>query len=309
LAVISWKFVETPFRQRVILKTRSRIFAFAGVTTMASLLAELAIFNSQGAPSRLPAEALRHVNGERCCVFDHNLSMEQALAGAFIELGAGDTQKPVELMVWGDSHAMAVMPVLDSLCNEYSVRGVAATHSATAPLVGYRSGKSDFLDKGIAYNDAVVDFIGNQHVRNVILAAHWGKSDIEPVRSSMRETIIAMRDTGARIWILREVPIQRWNVPDVLASAVWREQYTGDLGLPITEHLKTWQRQSPIFEGISTEFPGVIILDPTDLLVKDDLCVVLKSGKALYCDDNHLTVAGAMLLRPLFEPVFNDDTK
>lgn len=309
LAVISWKFVETPFRQRVILKTRSRIFTFAGVTTMASLLAGVAIFKSQGAPSRLPAEALRHVNGERRCVFDHDLSMEQALAGDFIELGAGDKQKPVELMVWGDSHAMAVMPVFDSLCEEYSIRGVAATHSATAPLVGYRNGKSDFLDKGVAYNNAVVDFVRNQRVRNVILAARWGKSAIDPVRSSMHETITSLRETGAKIWIMREVPIQRWDVPDVLAATVWRGQNTGNLGLQVTEHVQAAHRQNSIFEGISTRFPSVTILDPTDLLVSDDLCRVVKDGKALYCDDNHLTVAGAMLLRPLFEPIFVDDKK
>jgi hypothetical protein len=35
----------------------------------------------------------------------------------------------------------------------------------------------------------------------------------------------------------------------------------------------------------------------------------VKDGKALYCDDNHLTVAGAMLLRPLFEPIFGDAKK
>lgn len=309
LAAISWKFVETPFRQRVILKTRSQIFTFAGVTTMASLLAGLAIFKSQGAPSRLPAEALRHVNGERRCVFDHELSMGQALAGDFIELGAGDKQKPVELMVWGDSHAMAVMPVLDRLCQEYSVRGVAATHSATAPLVGYQSPKSDLQDKGIHYNKAVVDFIRNQRVRNVIIVANWGvymdgNGEPRSLSRGLSDTLDVLRATGAKIWIMRQVPKQPWDVPDALASTVWRGQNTGDLGLPIKGNLQEFQRQSAIFEEISTRFPGVAIFDPTDLLASGGLCRVVKDDKALYCDDNHLTVAGALLLRPLFEPIF-----
>ena len=314
LAVISWKFVETPFRQRVVLKTRSQVFTFAGVTGMVSLLAGLAIFKSQGVPSRLPAEALRHLNGERRCIFDHDLSMEQALAGDFIELGAGDKKKTIELMVWGDSHAMAVMPVLDSLCEEYSVRGVAATHSATAPLVGYRSGKSDFLDQGIAYNNAVVDFIRDQRVRNVVIVANWGvytigNKELMPLSRCLSDTLDVLKVTGAKIWIMRQVPKQPWDVPDTLASTVWRGQNSGNLGLPVKEHLQEFRRQSPIYEGISTRFPSVTILDPTDLLVTNDLCGVLKNSQALYCDDNHLTVAGAMLLRPLFEPIFVDDKK
>jgi peptidoglycan/LPS O-acetylase OafA/YrhL len=315
LAVISWKFVETPFRQRVIFKSRSQIFTFAGVTTMASLLAGLAIFKSQGVPSRLPAEALRYVNGERRCVFDHDLSMEQAVAGDFIELGNGDARdKPIDLMVWGDSHAMAVMPVIDSLCKEYSVRGVAATHSATAPLLGYQSSKSDLQDKGIHYNKAVVNFIRNQRVRNVIIVANWGVYTIGNKESislsrGLSDTLDTLQATGAKIWIMRQVPKQPWDVPDALASTVWRGQNTGDLGLPLKEHLQEFQRQSPIFEGISTQYPGVTILDATDLLVTTDLCRVWKDGNALYCDDNHLTTAGAMLLRPLFEPIVGNAKK
>lgn len=309
LAVISWRFVETPFRQSLIFKTRSRIFTFAGVTTIASLLAGLAIFKSQGAPSRLPAEALRHVNGERRCVFDHDLSMERALAGDFIELGTGDKQKPVELMVWGDSHAMAVIPVIDGLCKEYSFRGVAATHSATAPLVGYQSPKSMLQDKGIQYNKAVIDFILNQRVRHVIIVANWGvyafgNRERISLSLSLSDTLDVLKATRAKIWIMRQVPKQPWDVPDALATTVWRGQNTGNLGLQVTEHLQAAHRQNPIFEGVSTQFRGVTILDPTDLLVSDRLCRVVKDGKALYCDDNHLTVAGALLLRPLFEPIF-----
>lgn len=123
------------------------------------------------------------------------------------------------------------------------------------------------------------------------------------------DTIDALRDTGATIWILREVPTQRWNVPDVLASTVWRGQDVGNLGLPIAEYRQQFHRQSQIFEGISTRFPGVALLDPTDLLVSNNLCRVVKNGQALYTDDNHLTVAGAMLLKPLFDPIFASISK
>jgi hypothetical protein len=42
--------------------------------------------------------------------------LTEARKGDFVELGTGNTNQPIELLVWGDSHAMAVMPVLDAAC-------------------------------------------------------------------------------------------------------------------------------------------------------------------------------------------------
>ena len=40
-----------------------------------------------------------------------------------------------------------------------------------------------------------------------------------------------------------------------------------------------------------------------------NLCRVAEGGKSLYCDKHHLSVAGAMVLRPLFEPIFRGINK
>ena len=153
LAILSWRFVETPFRKRTVLKSRVQIFSFASITTAVLLLAGLAIHQMQGVPSRIPAEAVRYANGSTDRAFLNELDLKQALAGEFIELGTGDKRLPIGLLVWGDSHAMAAMPMVDILCKEHSVRGVAATHSSTAPLVGYESkGEYSLKEESIPYN-------------------------------------------------------------------------------------------------------------------------------------------------------------
>jgi peptidoglycan/LPS O-acetylase OafA/YrhL len=310
LAVLSWRFVETPFRKRTILKSRVQIFSFASITTAVLLFAGLAIHKTQGVPSRIPAEALRYAAGSTDRAFIKELGLKEALAGDFIELGTGDKHLPIDLLVWGDSHAMAAMPVLDVLCKEHSIRGVAATHSSTAPLVGYeRQWKGSLNEKSIAFNNAVVAFIRSQRVGDVVLVAAWGSgygSDdggTARLRRSLLDTISALKGTGARIWIMSQVPYHRWNVPHALVSAVLRGRDPEQLGLPLAEHHEACRLQDPIFEGVSA--PGVTVLDPTDLFVSsNNLCRVAEGGKALYCDKQHLTVAGAMLLRPLFEPIF-----
>ena len=309
LAILSWRFVETPFRKRMILKSRAQIFSFASITTAVLLLAGLAVFKFKGVPSRISAERLGYASGATDRAFLKDIGLKEALAGDFIELGTGDKRLPIALLVWGDSHAMAAMPVLDVLCKEHSVRGVAATHNSTAPLVGYESKISDLKKDNITFNNVVVEFIRTKRVSDVVLVAMWrghvAESDTARIRRGLLDTIVALKDTGTRIWIMRQVPQHRWNVPDALTSSVFHGNDPEELALPLTEYRKQFQNQSPVFEGLATKFPSVTVLDPTDLFVDvTGRCRVAKDGKALYCDTDHLTVAGAMLLRPLFEPIF-----
>jgi len=309
LAVLSWKFVETPFRKRRVLKSRAQIFSFAVTTTAILLLAGLSISQLQGLPSRIPEAALAYADGNADRAFLNDVSLKQALAGDFVELGAGDKHLPINLLVWGDSHAMATLPVFDILCKEHAVRGVAATHASTPPLVGYESQDEFSLKKeSNAFNNEVVEFIHSNRVSDVVIVAMWGGYETDGgttarFRRSLLDTISALKDTGARIWIMRQVPKHCRKVPNALASAIWHGGDTEGLGLSQADHYKACRLQDPIFEGISA--PDVTILDPTDLFVNSNqLCRAAAGGKALYYDDHHLTTAGAMVLRPLFEPVF-----
>jgi hypothetical protein len=311
LAVLSWKFVETPFRQRVILNTRSQIFAFALSTTAILLLAGLAIFKLHGIPDRIPQNALQYIKDDNKVIWNHDLTLKEVSAGKFVELGCGNTKQSVDIFVWGDSHAMAVMPVLHDLCNSTSVRALAATHSATPPLVGFIGAKSDLLTDSVPFNNAIVAFIQNNQVPNVLLVANWGAYMTDTpetcrLRRGLLDTLNALKETHTKIWLLRQVPKQPYDVPQALASAVWHGRDIKTLGLPLPEHYAAFQHQNPIFEGLATQFPNVGILNPTPLLLDDSnqICRVITDGTALYIDDNHLSTAGAMLLRPLFEPIF-----
>jgi len=306
-ATLSWRFVEIPFRKRTIFKRRVQMFSFACVTTAMLLLTGLVVFEFKGLPSRIPAAALAYASGNTDRTFLNDLSVKQALAGHFVEIGRGDTHLQIDLLVWGDSFAMAVMPVFDVLCKEHSVRGVAATHVATAPLIGYECKDKYSLKEGsIAFNSAVVDFVHRKRVGNVVLAANWGGyRESARLRHCLFETMDALKDTSARIWIMRSVPRQRWNVPSALALTVLHGNSPEELGCTLAEHRNEFRRQDPMFEGLATKYPNVTFMDPTYLFVNaSGRCRVAKGGKALYCDEEHLTVAGAMLLKPLFDPIF-----
>jgi Predicted acyltransferases len=65
LAILSWRFVETPIRHRAIFPARSSLFSFAVLFVLTVFaLASFVIF-TLGYPSRLPAQALLYAQAER----------------------------------------------------------------------------------------------------------------------------------------------------------------------------------------------------------------------------------------------------
>jgi peptidoglycan/LPS O-acetylase OafA/YrhL len=321
LAVLSWKYVETPFRKKIFFHKRPQIFAFGAATTALLLLAGLAVFKLQGVPSRIPKDALQYLESGNSDVATapasgRELELKDALNGDFPGLGMADKALPVSLLVWGDSHAKVEMPVLDILCKEHSGRGVVASHPQTAPLVGYDSeGVWSLKGDSIPFNNAVIDYIRKNSVRDVLIIARWdfyidADKGTSRLHDGLVATINALRDSGARIWIMRQVPKYPWNVPKALASAVMHGQDPESIGMSGAEYREESRRQDPIFDGLETKFPGVTVLDPTALFVNaSGRCRVASGGKPLYWDADHVNVAGAMMLRPLFEPIFGANGK
>ena len=77
------------------------------------------------------------------------------------------------------------------------------------------------------------------------------------------------------------------------------------LGLSLDEYRQEMQVQDPIFAGVDAKAPSVTVLDPTQLFATSSgRCRVAQGGEALYWDADHVNIAGAMMLRPLFGPIF-----
>jgi hypothetical protein len=165
----------------------------------------------------------------------------------------------------------------------------------------------------LAFNDAVVRFIRSNRISNVIIIARWDyyvteDKGTDRLHRGIMATIEALQNSGAKIWIMRQVPKYSWNVPKALASAVLHGHDPEQLGQPVAEQRIQMQIQNPIFEGISSS--NVTILDPTDFFVDGSgRCRVAKDGKSLYFDTDHVNLAGAFMLRPLFEPIFDEHKK
>ena len=110
IAIISWHFIERPFRRRENFDRRT-IFGYSAVSVLASLAIGSAVYFSGGIPGRVEPDALAFEKSstdidplrDRChgrvnhppCQF------------------AGKESAPVSFALWGDSHAAAFRPSLE----------------------------------------------------------------------------------------------------------------------------------------------------------------------------------------------------
>jgi len=303
LATLSWKLVEIPFRKRRLCPRRSQLFASAGVAVLLLLILGCGVYLKHGVPSRLPAQALAYQSP----TFDTPFFKRNFFtSGKFAELGAQRANQPVEFMLWGDSHAMAVAPILDELGRRFSVRGVQATHPATAPLLGqfhvvHRTAGINAPNFG----QTIVDFVAKEHVRAVVIAASWSYyRPADVVGARLAATVQALLKSGAHVYVLKDVPDTGFDVPRFATLTALRHGSLANLSVSPVKYAADNHDYEPVFNHLSQM--GATVLDTSKYLLNaEGRYDVMRDGKLLYSDNAHLTAEGAKQLAPMFEPLFH----
>lgn len=305
LAVISWKCIETPFRQRRWLSERRQIFTFGGAVTCVFIASALMVSALKGIPSRYPASALAYAASRNSHGFREVISTDNALAGNFTELGSAGRAQPIHVLVWGDSHAMAITPAIDKLCREHQRRGVLAGFHSTPPVLDYITprefGLGQLAPKVAA---SVVAFAAREHIPHVIMTAKWDAfAASAEFRADLIATVRALMSAGSQVLLLRDVPAPGFDVPRIAALTTLRGGDIHSLGLSKEKHQQAHAALEPTFAELTRM--GATVIDPADLFLNPHgIYGVLKNDRILYYDSHHLTREGAALLSPLFEPVF-----
>jgi peptidoglycan/LPS O-acetylase OafA/YrhL len=304
LAFLSWKFVETPFRTRRLSATSSGIRAFTGASLAVVLVCGGIVRIMDGFPGRLSPQILAYANGKDDEGFIYEGSVQDIQQKALIPIGSRRSDAPVRVIVWGDSYAMAVMPAFDALLRERGLAGRAATHSSTAPVLGYyRRLRFGLGEDSLAFNDALFSYIETQHPTDVVLVAQWGsysgKSDAEnsaSLESALLGTVRRLVSLGVRPWIFLQVPTHSFDVPKALVRAALLGE---DISVRCSKP-EGWNGLSG--EGshflTSIESSGARLLDPRPFFLDPTgkYYMVARDGVPLYRDSGHLTTRGARLV-------------
>lgn len=324
LAILSWRFIETPFRKPGLLVGQKQTFRFFYLTTLTIAVTGTLIYKTDGLPARFNSEilAIAKVSDEEFDAPDNpNLREDKKIP----RLENSSNGKPT-IMVWGDSHAKAALPVFRELCQAHDTDVLYACKGGVPPILGINR---EPVKKDMAgYNDTVFAALQKEGIKTVILIARWNaypveftsfftpnitfrKPDNTPPKqvfeTQLQRTVQQLREHNIQVFILKQVPWQKGNVPKNLVNAI---RFQGDpdlIGISIEDHLNEQQSTNDFLDSLAGT--GVKVLDPLALLSHHGRTLTSDGDIPLYRDADHLSIAGSIRLRPLFEPIFKESSQ
>jgi len=304
LAVLSWRYIESPFRKRKWFQSRKSIFAFGGSATVATGVLGVRVMYANGVPERLSPEARKFDETARAEWSKiPNASKETIAAGDVIAIGSQKKSASIDWLLWGDSHAKALLPAFEPFLKERDLNGRLITCDSVAPVIGYQTSYN--LELGLdalSLNATTLEYIRLKHVANVALVANWRiygnetdhADDTVPFRQALLHTVRDVVAAGATPWVFVDVPNHSFDVPrGLMLFSMYHRDLTSYCAVP----------------GSSTDLPtgdagmlvelkkaGARIVDPrSDFLSADHLFYrVSENGASLYWDSDHLSEWGAV---------------
>lgn len=321
IAFLSWRFVEQPVRRMNDIRA-GMVFQTALATLALGCAVGLLVRGSGGFPSRMEPQviALDAATRSMARLPRHCTGSAPARRHTLCLLGARRDLPPTFLL-WGDSHANALMPAFDRAGVELGLVGRIASYPACPALLGV-----DRLDQPpshdcSAFNDAVLGALrAMPSVRTVFLVSRWGfcatgvrteggppchlGSDQEQSRplestqslftQSLRTTVATLTGMGRTVVLVAPTPEFHSNVPETLARAAL---FGGPPNLALSERDYVRRQRLVLrdFILLRDRF-AVRLIYPHRILCRGGHCRTTVHGTPLYADDDHLSRTGSLLL-------------
>ncbi len=326
IAALSWKYIETPFRQKSYCGKRKQLFAVAAVLSGLFIVTGTILYKTEGIPGRFPEEVSRH-RKIRSPLDDTRGLSQLAETGTLPSIGAEGEGSAGSVLIWGDSHLMSLMPVFDKLGKDNRVKIYTAVKPGICPIAETYSAGDSHADKDPG--TPVLTFLEANQIKHVFITARWNVyvfgmpggekgrllSDAE-TRSKkpeeagpilvkyLRKTVTRLNEMGIKVWLMRDVGLQPRSVPETVAQAASRGMDLNSFAIPAAQVREKFE---PVNALLDEALAGldVTILDPIPYLTDDSgRYLMAKDGVALFNDRDHFSPAGSGILAPLLAPVF-----
>lgn len=318
-ALVSWRFLEQPIRQRKVLAGQRPIFAFGVACIAVTLLVGLALHVGRGFESRFDGDRLKIVRGmtDRIANKDAcmNVAADQIAKGELCILGTKGMAS-TNVVVWGDSHAEALAPGIDAIAT--GARRSAFFAGQHGCSIGLHLQETGWADRSCAaFSRAMLDYLlTTPAIDKVVLVSRWSslraaepqtsaKSDQSSVTAAqaLAHVVMQLGAAGKQVWLVGSVPDVKTLVPRALYLKSMGFAQDFEIRQSLAEYLEVQKNTLAVLRNLA-EQTGVMLVLPHERLCTSAWCEIAQDGYPLYFDDNHLSTHGAKLVAQVVAPIF-----
>jgi peptidoglycan/LPS O-acetylase OafA/YrhL len=331
LAVLSWRYVEMPFRRKQWV-SRPMIFRFGGAAMVATLCLCGLLFALRGLPQRFSPDVQR-ILAEADDSESHrhgcfNLSPADVEDGRICKIGDAKATAPT-FILWGDSHADALVPAVEAAAAREGRKGLFVAHGRCPPFL-HVSLTDEPTERCAQFNDAALKVALGRNIKDVILVARWayydqGRGDgpdadetrhlidLDPpaIRDvsqhamfarMLQRTVRALIGAGEKVILVAPVPEPGIDVPEALANAAVHGVHS-DQRPTLADYRVRNEFVLSDMADLRRQY-RVTVVYPAQILCSSGRCALMRDGRPLYVDHHHLSVFGALKLSGLFSGQF-----
>lgn len=339
MAVLSWRYVEQPFRTKPYKFKTSQIIFYALLAMLMSLAVAVFIQLTNGLPQRLPKELQSMLTDEYkwdvlenkdiyTCLGDSRLNPRAAEnLDKDILCTIGDTTgDKAQFILWGDSHAETLRPAFEQLAEEYKIGGYYAGFGNCPPVLNlprYETRSTHCRD----YNNAVLAFIERHNIRHVIMSARWAsitsgviyRSDSEykifldethnldknavVFEQKFNETIALLQSKSIHVYLIGPIPEIGYNVFLYYTHSLLYKGFNMDNLRPSQAQ---FMERNKVPLAILSHVDNTIFIAPHTYLCSSAGCEVMRDNKPLYRDNDHISRYASQYISPVFKPIFEE---
>lgn len=325
ISAFSLKFIERPFRgiQPVIPK-RAKLFALSAIVMFSASMIGYMIYVQDGMRWRYPETTNKVVEQG---LWEWHLNsvygeLEQA-SNNLQPAKCGDPKTAPSFLLWGDSHAMALVPGFDEKAKKYGISGFILTHSSYPPLLGIHNNKFSFDD--IEFNKNVLAFVKRHvEIKTVILSAAWPqytdtiflkddgikKNSVSQLKKGLYETVNALLEMNRKVVLVSDIPyLKNYESPRIFYHKLrFPECYS--VPKSISPTLEEYKRMNYSAQLIIDEIEKTLKVT----VIHPELMLFDTAGRGryefnnipLYRNTDHLSTYGSYVVSPAFDQIFKN---
>ncbi|HEX6162283.1 MAG TPA: acyltransferase family protein [Vicinamibacterales bacterium] len=302
LAAITWKWIETPFRDRRSVSTPMMWWSALAATIAVAIPASLLAF---GGDAGLRTPIASNIIGQSVMSLISDCSITKPTRG----LGNGcvldpSSDEPPKFLVAGDSHSEAMFPGFAKISRDTGVQGRLLQHIACSPLLEV-GGMPTSTPDCVEMRERALQLVSDHQIGMVFLVSRFSFAygPMNLFEERLARTIDAYAQRGAVVYLVSQAPEQPAFLRRNYLRAVLRQQFFGTDAEPAISamtvtraaHEKTQAFVRSAFAKYSVD-PRVRLIDFSNALCDQSSCAAGTTREAYYVDEHHLSALGAVLV-------------